>query len=278
METEKLRLSYSKANCFMRCRQEYNWHYVEGLSPKAKSWPLKVGDIVHQLLHGYDKQEITLEFIQDYQSVINFIKKSYPDEEEDSVLELAAQSSRLCTGYINEHKDAELKTIPGETYLEYDMGNYILVGIPDGWARPSDGKLFRLERKTGSRLDQHYLSGLKGGLQAAIYDFLTEQLFQEKLHGTIYDMLIKTKEPKFPRSFATIDRVSIELMLRTMEGVYRDIMAGDYYPSTACFRYNSECAYRVLCAFDSPGTREAHFTKRKEVDEQEESENGESNE
>lgn len=278
MAEEKLRISYSKANCFMRCRKEYFWHYTEGLSPKAKSWPLKLGDITHQLLHGHDKNEIDLEFIQDLNKVTAFATESYPDEEEDQLLELSMQASRLCSGYLHEHKDSELKMIPGETFLEHDMGNYILVGIPDGWARPVDGKLFRLERKTGARIDNHYLSGLKGGLQAAIYDYLTEQLFQEKLHGTIYDMLIKTKEPKFPRSFAKCDRVSIELMLQTIDGVYRDIMAGDYYPSTACFRYNSECPYRVLCAFDSPGTREAHFTCRKEVDDQNTEVNGESNE
>ena len=279
MNDEKLRLSYSKVNCFMRCRQEYTWHYVEGLTPKAKSWPLKLGSVVHQLLHSHDKQALSLDDIQDYTKVLELIKPEYPDESEDDMIELVAQASRLCAGYLHEHKDSDLKLIPGETFLEHDMGNFVLVGIPDGWARPADGKLFRLERKTGSRIDQHYLSGLKGGLQAAIYDYLTEQLFQEQLHGTIYDMLIKTKEPKFPRSFAKCDRISISLMLRTLEGVYRDITAGDFYPSTACFRYNSECSYRVLCAFDSPSTREAHFTKRKEeASEAEPTENGESNE
>ena len=277
MENEKLRLSYSKTNCFMRCRQEYFWHYTEGLSPKAKSWPLKLGDITHQLLHGHDKNELDLEFIQDLNKVMGLATESYPEEEEDTLLELAMQASRLCTGYLHEHKDAELTMIPGETFLEKDMGDFTLVGIPDGWARPADGKLFRLERKTGAKIDHHYLSGLKGGLQAAIYDYLTEQLFQETLHGTIYDMLIKTKEPKFPRAFAKCDRVSIALMLRTLDGVYRDIMAGDYYPSTACFRYNSECPYRVLCAFDSPGNRKAHFTRREEVNKPQPIEDGESN-
>jgi hypothetical protein len=263
--TEKLKISYSKANTFLRCRKEYEWKYVEGLYAKGKSYPLKLGDIVHQLLHGFDKNELTLEDIQDYEKVIDIIKASYPDEEEDDLLQLTSQASALCAGYLHEHKDSDLTIIPGETMLEIDMGDYILVGIIDGWARPPDEKLFRLERKTSSRIDNYYLAGLRGGLQGAIYDHLTESLFQEKINGTIYDMLIKTKEPKFPRNFAKCDRTSMSLMLKTLEGVVRDINRGDFYPSTDCFRYNSECAYRKLCAFDSPGAREAFYTRRKEV-------------
>ena len=198
---------------------------------------------------------------------MEIVQESYPDEEEDDLLNLVSQASTLCSGYIFKHADSDLKIIPGETMLEVDMKDYILVGIVDGWARPPDNKLFRLERKTGARLDHHYLAGLRGGLQGAIYDYLTESLFQEKINGTIYDMLIKTKEPQFPRNFAKCDRTSIELMLKTLDGVVRDIGRGDFYPSTDCFRYNSECAYRKLCAFDSPGARSAFFTRRKEGEE-----------
>ena len=266
--TEKLKLSYSKSKTLLSCGREYELKYEEGLSPKegGKSYPLKLGDIVHQLLHGYDKNELGFQEIKDYNKVIPIILESYPDEEEDALLELTAQASALSAGYLHEHEGDDLKIIPGETMLEVDMGDFILVGIIDGWARPPDNKLFRLERKTAARMDNFYLGGLRSGLQGAIYDYMTEKLFQEKLHGTIYDMLIKTKTPSFPRKFATIDRIAIELMLKTLDGVFKTIKRGDFYPNVNnCFRYNSECPYRKICAFDSPSVRESFFTRRKEV-------------
>ena len=263
--TEKIRLSYSKANVVLRCGQEYIWKYEEGLSPIGKSYPLRLGSITHTLLHGYDKNEIDLEFIQDYEKVFELAKKEFPEEENDDLLKLTDQASGLCSGYIDEHKDSDIKIIPGETMLELETENYTLVGYIDGWARPSDGKLFRLERKTTAKIDNYYLNGLRGGLQGAIYDFMTEKLFKEKLHGTIYDMLVKTKEPKFPRQFTKCDRTSIALMQQCLEGVVRDIHSRNLYPNPgSCFRYNSECPYRVLCTYDSPGARENFFTKRKE--------------
>ena len=264
MTEEKLRLSYSKAQKFKQCRREYDFYYNEGLIPREKAWPLKLGDVVHFVLHMHDKNEIQLEQIQDYNHLLPIIQERYPDEEPDPLLQLVSEASSLCTGYLHEHTNSPWRIIPGETMLQHDMGNFVLVGIVDGWARPDDGKLFRLERKTAKKIDNNYLSGLRGGFQGAIYDFLTEKLFNEKLHGTLYDMLVKTKEPKFPRQPAMIDRTSIELALLTLEGVYRDIQRGDFYPSTECFRYNSTCAYRVLCAHDSPSARESFFTRRKE--------------
>lgn len=266
MTEEKLRLSYSKAQKFKHCRREYDFYYNEGLIPREKAWPLKLGDVVHFILHMHDKNEIQLEEIQDYNHLMPIIQERYPDEEPDPLLQLVSEASSLCTGYIYEHKDSDLKIIPGESMLQVDMGDYDLVAIIDAWARPHDNKLFRLERKSTKRLDQYFLSGLRSGFQGAIYDYVTERLFEEELHGTIYDMLVKTKEPKFPRQFTKIDRTSIELALQTLDGVYRDIKRGDFYPSTECFRYNSTCAYRVLCAHDSPSARESFFTRRKEDD------------
>jgi len=263
--TDKLRLSYSKVNTIRRCGQEYIWKYEEGLIPKEKSYPLKLGDIVHHILHMHDQKEIDVDWVQDFEQVFEMVNERYPDEEPDELLKLTEQSITLCTGYLYAHKDDTVTIIPGETMLEIEYDDYILLGIPDGWARPEDGKLFRLERKTSAKIDNYYLNGLKGGLQGAIYDHITETLFKEPLQGTIYDMLVKTKEPKFPRTFTKCDRTSISLMKRCLEGVVKDIKERNLYPDpNSCFRYNSECPYRVLCTFDSQAARDNFFTKRKE--------------
>lgn len=276
MTEEKLRLSYSKANTVRRCGQEYIWKYDEGLIPKQKAFPLKLGDIVHFLLHGYDKNELTVDDIQDYKKVFNITKEKYPDDEEDVLLDITSQASTLCSGYLDRYKQDDLKIIAGETMLEVDVGDYILVGIVDAWARPEQNKLWRLERKTAARMDANYLNGFKSGLQGAIYDFLSEALFKEKLQGTIYDLIIKTKIPKYERAYTKCNRTSIDLMLKCLDGVAKDIRNRNLYPDpSACFRYNSECPYRVLCTFDSPTARESFFTKRKEEDAEQSSETGE---
>jgi CRISPR/Cas system-associated exonuclease Cas4 (RecB family) len=262
----KLKLSFTKVSTFLNCRQKYAWEYIENLTTKDKSRALKIGDIVHQLLHLYLLKELDLEAIQDLNKVLDVVKASYTTEDDLLALEIASESSILVSGYLHEFANDPLDLLPGETILETDMGDYILTGRVDAWARSNDDqKLWRIEYKTTAKTDSHYLQGLKSGLQGAIYDFLSETLFKEELAGTIYNLIVKTKIPKYQRAFTRCNRSAIERMLKTVDGVYRDIQRNDLYPSSKCYSYASECPYKVLCEFDSPGTREAFFTRRKEV-------------
>ena len=259
---EKLRVSQSRVNTFLSCRVEHRWIYEVGLVPKVKAQPLQIGDIVHRLLHLYYDGRLTAEFTLNLE---DFVKDLYPDNIDGEALDVAYEALALLKGYLAKYEeDDPLSIVPGETTLETDMGDYILTGKVDAWARLQDGRLWRVEHKTTAKLDSYYLDGLKGGLQGGIYDFLTESLFEEKLSGTIYNLLVKTKIPQYKRAYTSINRKVIERALMTVEGVVRDIQNGDVYPSSRCFSYNRVCDYKHLCDYDSPEVRENFYTKIKE--------------
>jgi hypothetical protein len=257
---EKLKLSHSKISTFLHCRQRYAWSYVEELVPKEKAFPLQVGDILHQLLDLWYTDSLEQRYLQDMEA---FVRDCYPNNTSEQTLEVAYQALRLFNGYYTKFAESDpLNFVSSETHIEVDMGDYILVMRVDALARPKDGRLWRVEHKTTARLDSHYLNGLKGGLQGAIYDFGVEHMLKEKVEGTIYNLLVKTKEPQYHRAYTKRNLAAQERMLKTVEGVYRDITKGDFYPSSQCYQYARECPYLLLCNHDSKEAREAFYEKK----------------
>jgi len=273
---EKLKISYTRASTFLHCRQKYHWEYIENLTPIKKSRPLKVGGLVHSLLHTKLVKPHITQF--DVNFTMDAARTDYPGDDEGELASVALEATILVNGYLEKYKDDPLTVVPGETMLEADMGEYTLIGRSDAYARTEDTKLWRMEHKTMSRLDSNYLQGLKSGLQGGIYDYLTERLFNEEVSGTIYNLIVKTKIPNYHRSFTKCDRGAIQRMLQTIHGVHRDIQRGDFYPSSKCYSFASVCPFKVLCEFDSPGAREAFFTRRKEVTDDTELKDGDSTE
>ena len=50
--TQKLKLSYSQCTQLIRCKKRWWFQYIEDLTPKLKSFPLKVGDITGRVLRN----------------------------------------------------------------------------------------------------------------------------------------------------------------------------------------------------------------------------------
>jgi hypothetical protein len=224
--------------------------------------PLQVGDIVHQLHHLWITGQLTPEH---FTNLDELVQKLYPENSEELSLDVAIQAATLIRGYLEKYRDDKLNFISSEIHIETDIGSCVLVMKVDALARPADERLWRVEHKTTARMDSHYLNGLKGGLQGAIYDFGIEQEFKEKVSGTIYNLLVKTKIPDYHRAYTKCNRSAIDRMLKTVEGVVRDIHNADFYPSSLCFLYQRECDYKKLCDYDDPMVRESFYMKRKEV-------------
>lgn len=266
----KLRLSHNKINVWQACHLKYRYIYIDRLFPKEeRAYPLQVGDIVHRLLKLYRDGELTPSLINNLEKMVATL---YPDNTDETVLNVAADAVALVQGYINQFKDDLVTFISTEVHLQVEFKNYYLYGIIDGLARPEDNKLWRAEYKTTGKMDSYYLNGLKGGLQGAIYDYLVEQTMKEEVKGTIYDLLVKTKIPSYHRAYATKNREAVKRMLNTVEGVYNEIKRGEYYPSSRCFSYNRECEYLMLCNNDNEQTRQSFYKvveedelRRKEV-------------
>ena len=259
---EKLRLSNSKVGTFLHCRRAYYWSYVEGLTSKAKAIPLQVGDIVHQLLHKEFEGSLRME---DFQNLDFLVKDLYPGNDPNINLNVALQAATLVKGYLEKYTLDNIKIISSETHLQWEGPDYFIYGKIDGLCRTQDERLWRLERKTAGKMDTAYLNGLRTGRQAGIYHFLLDQLLEEKIYGTIYDILVKTKVPQYARVPTLTPKKLIERCLETLEGVYKDIKAGNFYPSNDCYTYSRECDYLSLCNHDSPEVRETFYDKKLKV-------------
>lgn len=255
---EKPKLSYTQIKTFLNCRKAYYWAYVEGLVSKQRSQALQTGDVVHRLLYLFIKRELDPKSIDD---IYGFVRDVYPDEDPVRLEVVSEEAARLITAYITKYATDSIEFFAGETLMEADFGDFVLVGRVDAWARFNDA-FWRVEHKTTSRMDSAYLNGLRGSLQGAIYDLLTERLLNTTLAGTIYNLLVKTKVPTFHRTFCRRNNKMVELALQTVRGVLNDILRGDFYPSLNCYTYQSNCSYYALCNRDTPETREAFFIKK----------------
>lgn len=256
---EKIKFSASKVQTFLHCRKRYWWIYHELLVPKTTAMPLQIGVIVHRLLHAYYSKKLTAEMIND---LPRYIASTFKENTEDLSDEVGAEAARLFMGYLNRWSKDNLNVIASEVWVEAEMPNFILRGRVDAIARTENDKLWRFEHKTAARMDSAYLNGLKGGIQGTIYDFLVEYLFKEQVQGTIYNILVKTKIPAYERSFARSDTGMRARVFDTLEGIVRSVERGDFYPSSQCFQYNSICAYKPLCDFDSTEVREAFYVPK----------------
>ena len=121
--------------------------------------------------------------------------------------------------------------------------------IVDAVARDQQARLWRFEHKTAAKMDSYYLNGLRGGLQGGIYHWGLNQTMPEPVVGTIYNMLIKTKVPQYPRMPVMMQTGLADRAVQTFDGIARQIFLGDIYPNAnACYQFNRECDYLPLCA------------------------------
>lgn len=267
---DKLKLSAYRCSVWKHCHLKYDYIYNQHIVPKTKSKPLMVGDIVHQLQQLYYTGKLTPELIMNLE---DFVKEQYQNDEDETILEVALEAGRLMKGYIETyHNKDPLTFISHETILQHDMGEFILHARVDALARPQEKQhkgLWRVETKTAGRLDAAYLNGLKRGLQGSIYDFLVEKVMEERIAGTIHNLLVKTKVPGYHRTYTSRSQTAIDRMLQTVKGIAREIERYDIFPSSDCFTYNRECEYKLLCEHDTPVVRQSFYTTRPPKDDSE---------
>jgi hypothetical protein len=254
---QKLILHSSKVNSFLQCRQKYKWEYIEKLVPKEPNFPLQVGDITHKILHRYHINTLKAEDIANLDELVQI---EYADNEKELSTEVAIEAGRLVAGYVEKWRNDPLRILSSEVLLKLDMGDYVMVSKIDAIAeKVEDNSIWRLEHKTTARMDSLYLRGLKSGIQGAMYEYLISKVFNDKIQGTIYNILVKTKIPQFDRTYARTNLATQKRMLSTLQGVAEDIKADRLYPSGNCYFYNKPCPYLALCDYDCKETREAFY-------------------
>jgi len=259
MEPTKLRLSTSRINSYLHCPKAYYWTYIEQLAVKKRSNALQVGSLTHMLLQKDAEGTLTVDYINELEAAV---QTSYTDNTPEETNAVAKQALELYIGYKRKFENDPYNIDSVEVHLEYDTGEYILYTRLDALVRSTDNRLWRSEYKTSAKIDSAYLSGLKGGLQAGISYLVASSVLPEKINGTIYSILVKTKVPQYERMMVLAEKVLIDRTKQCVEGVFDGIKNQRFYPSMQCHFYNRECDYLPLCKNDTPNTREAFYEKR----------------
>jgi hypothetical protein len=257
-------LSYSQITTYLSCHKKWYWQYIEDLTPKKKSPALQIGDLTHRLLDAYYKNTLKP---QDIANLMQFAQELYPDSPPEEIETCTIQSAQLLNAYLQKFQDDDLQVTSPEIWLEKDFGDFTLTCRLDAICETPDHKQWRMEHKTTTRLDSAYLRGQRRGLQTGIAHWLAEELLPHQLHGTIYNILVKRNPPKCHRELVPNSKWLIDYAKQCVKGVVRSIKRRDFYPSLQCFTYNHTCEFEPLCRNDTPATRKAFYTSRKEVKE-----------
>ena len=257
--SKKLRLSASRCATYVRCHKLYWWTYNEQLMTKGKSYPLRIGSLVHRLKHQYNIGKINLDALANYDQVVT---KLFPDVQGQEAVQMATDAVSLFSGFISAFENDPITVVSSETHLEHDRGEYILYARVDELDRTQDGRLWRGEHKTTARLDSAYLSGLKGSIQAGITFLLLKKTIPEPVMGTLYNLIVKTKVPQYYRTPILMEKTLEGLTEAMLKGVYEGITQERFEPSMQCFTYNRACDFLPLCKNDNKKTREAFYEHR----------------
>lgn len=263
-EEKKLRISASRCTTYLHCPKKYFWTYEEHLKAKSTgARPLFVGSLVHRLIHQYNTGKLNLEALGQYDKIVT---KLFPEvQSQPEAVSIASEALTLFSGYITNFANDPLEVVSSEVHLEVDRGPYILYTRVDALVRPQDGKLWRGEHKTTAKTDNAYLKGLKRGIQAGIADLVLEEVMPERVVGTIYNLLVKTKVPQYYRSPVLTEKNLREMTESMLHHVFTGITEKRFGCSMNCFVYNRECEYLTLCKHDSPQIRESFYENRPDV-------------
>jgi len=258
MTEPKLRLSTTKIGNFLGCRKRYYWTYERKLVPVIKSRPLQVGSVVHDLAEKFRLGEITMDT---FSHLDEYVHQLFPNNTQQESVSIAIEAGKLAQMYIMKYENDPYKVISPEMHLELERDEYILYTRLDSMFRGPNERLWRGEIKTTARMDSAYLSGLKGSLQSGIAYLVMKEVIPEPVFGTVYDLIVKKKEPECHRMPIPAEKRLLANTEETIAGVVRDIKRADFYPSMQCFTYNRECDYYHLCYRYSERVVEEFYTE-----------------
>lgn len=263
-QSGKPRLSSSKIGTFLNCRRKYYWIYVQNLSPITRADYFQTGTVVHDLRERWVKGELQIE---DVKNLKEFVQQHYPSNDAITTEKVALESATLFNHYVQSlQDDDEFKLVSPEMTLELDTGEFLLYTRFDGLAIDSDNNYYRDELKTSSRMDSGYLTGLRKGLQTGIAYWVAEEVLDEKLHGSLFEILVKTKQPQYQRMPVLKDGFVVRETKECVYGVWEEIKrcGSDkklFYPSMNCSFGKSVCPYETLCREDTVMKRKHFFTE-----------------
>ena len=218
------KVSQSKVNCWRKCRQEFQYKYVEFLKPKVKARPLRFGGIIHDML------EADLEGKNPF-SILNKIAKAndklFRAEQElyGNIVQDIRYVMESYFDYWDSHKAEQFVAIElNGRHSEHEFA----VKIADGIL--AKGKIDLLasakklkwlgEHKTHKTFPQP--EHRWRNLQSVTYIKIVDMLGIARLDGTVWDY-IRSKPPTRPAILKSgeMSRAALDSLPRVVEDVIK---------------------------------------------------------
>lgn len=253
-------LSYSRISCYNKCHRKYYWRYIENLAPIKKADYFQTGIVVHDLRDEWVQGKLEA---KDVAELRERVAREFPSNDPEVTEQVALESASLFVGYTKAFRDDDYELISPEMHLEKDFGDFKLYARLDALAKDPHGKVFRDELKTTKQMNSAYLQGLARGLQTGIAYWLCDELLPEKVRGTLFEIIVKTKIPQYKRNPVIRDEWCVRYAKQAVYGMFNDVSQRktkeDFYPSLDCNYGKYTCEYETLCRNDTEAKREAFF-------------------
>lgn len=197
--TKMFEVSQSKVKCWRKCREEYNYKYVEKLRKRSVGRPLSFGRIVHEM----QEQEVMGNDPFDHLAMIEKKAGKMFRDDADEYGDLTKDIGFIMTDYYKYYENEPLTIVPVKKKMaEHPFEVTIAPGIVatgklDAFVRSKNKLLWILERKNHKDIpdeDERWRN-----LQSCVYTRLNEMAGVIKgVEGLCWDY-IRTKRPTRPQ-------------------------------------------------------------------------------
>lgn len=170
-----MKVSQSKIKLWRKCRQAYDYKYVQKLRPKVKSRPLQFGSIVHKMLEAHADGDDPFETLD-----LMKLPKMF-DEELELYKDMLQDIRYLMTDYFSYYRGADLvylrlnkKNSEHEFEIELEPG-IVITGKIDAFAKQQRKKLrWLVEHKTFKRApsEDHRWRNIQSAVYLTVNDLL----------------------------------------------------------------------------------------------------------
>jgi putative RecB family exonuclease len=237
-------LSYSQISLYLECPLLYKLRYIEGEKGEAIPAALVFGSAIHKALAGFytdvmDGEPFVLSaflgaFEEAWSDAVEEREIIYKEGEDfDSLLGLGRQMLKVFARSVMPQKVIAVE-VPFEFRLEHpitgDDSSVPLKGVIDLIEEDESGMLWVVDHKTAGRAYSE--PQIAGDLQMLIYAAAVKQLDVVEGREVMlrFDVLTKSKKPKFLRYPMYRDGNDIARLFEIVEGVWKAIEAEAFYP------------------------------------------------
>lgn len=238
----------SSVAMFLKCQRQYMFRYLMKikLAPKAA---LTLGRAFDKGVNANFKQKIESKVDAPLELMIDTFADTFEKEGATTIWEDEKPGEQkdlgvkmLTTFYKEAAPKIQPKEIEAGFRIETEDG-YAIGGTLD----VVDEKNFIRDTKTSGKSYQEDF--VENSIQATMYDFAHEVKTGEKPEGVIFDVVTKTKTPKYQEIKGKVSQNQREILFQNIKMMHEQINRGDflYAPEEGWWCSKGWCGYWDIC-------------------------------